>query len=215
MQWAVSATVLALVGAAVASGDEEHTWRLGKDDAGKLPAGWKADSAGSGTGSLWKVVEDDTAPSRAGYVLAQTAASPKAFISLCVADETLYRDVGVSVLLKAVRGTIHRGGGVVWRYQDNQNYYLARVDFREDSFCVYKVVKGRCIELASKDDPKVPEEEWHTLKVEMSGDHIACSLDATEQLDVRDSSLCAAGQAGLWTKGDARTYFDDFRARSR
>src|SRR5260370_16747632 len=117
MKWDIPAMWLGLVGAALTAADQQGTWDFGKDDAGELPAGWKADSAGDGTGSVWKVVEDGTAPSRAGYVLAQTAASPKAFISLCVAEDTHYQAVGVPVLFKPLPGPTHQHRALLPRAQ--------------------------------------------------------------------------------------------------
>jgi hypothetical protein len=201
--------LLGLAGAALAACDQQRAWRFGKDDAGKHPAGWKAEEAGTGRGSVWRVVEDDTAPAGTGHVLAQTAASPKAFIALCVAEDTSYQDVGVSVAFRAVHGANHQGGGVVWRYRDSHHYYLARADVRGDNVRVYKVVRGGRIELGSRDDLPISE-AWHTLRAEMRGDRIRCYLDGTKHLEVRDSTFPGAGKVGLWTKGDARTYFDDF-----
>jgi hypothetical protein len=50
-----------LASAALAEAPKEFALRLSKDDAGKLPAGWKAEKTGKGEGSVWKVVADDTA----------------------------------------------------------------------------------------------------------------------------------------------------------
>jgi hypothetical protein len=142
----IPAAFLGLVGVVLADEGHRRTMRFEKDDVGKLPAGWEADQAGTGTGSRWKVVEDDTAPSRTGYVLAQTAASPNDFIALCIAKDTHYEDVEISVTFKAVRGTNNRGDGVVWRYQDHDNFYLARMNLRDDNFRACKVMNGRRIE---------------------------------------------------------------------
>src|SRR5207302_385270 len=60
-------------------------FHFAKGDVGKVPAGWKATQTNKGEGSVWKVVADDTAPSKTGLVLAQTAASPDAVFNLCVA----------------------------------------------------------------------------------------------------------------------------------
>jgi hypothetical protein len=57
----------------VAADEKGRTVVFSKDDAGKLPEGWKAAKTGEGEGSVWKVVADETAPSGKGYVLAQTA----------------------------------------------------------------------------------------------------------------------------------------------
>src|SRR6266581_3671759 len=91
-----------LAASLVAADEKERSVVFSKDDAGKLPKGWKAEKTGKGTGSVWKVVADKTAPSKKGYVLAQTAAAPSALFNLCVATHTNYKDVDVSVAFKAI-----------------------------------------------------------------------------------------------------------------
>jgi hypothetical protein len=221
MRWASVAAFLGLVvGVTLVGGRREaadpgRTLNFGKADAGKLPACWTADHAGYGTGSEWEVVADDTAPSGTGHVLTQTAASPKEFVSLCVVEDTNYQDVMASVAFKSVGGSNNRGGGIVWRYQDHDNYYLARLDMRDDNFRVYKVVSGRSIELGSRDALTVPDDEWHILKIEMHGDHIRCYLDGTNHLDVHDATVKGKGKVGLWTRGNAQTEFDDFKVSGK
>jgi len=185
--------------------------RFSKDDLGKVPAGWKADKTGKGAGSVWQVVADDTAPSKTGHVLAQTAESPGSVFNLCVADKPSVKDVEVIVAFKAVKGKQDQGGGIVWRYQDAKNYYVARMNPLEDNYRVYKVVAGKRIQLETKEDLKVPAGEWHTLKIKMMGDQIECYLDGKKQLEAKDDAFAKAGKVGLWTKADAQTYFDDFQ----
>jgi hypothetical protein len=209
MRWLTRLAVLALAGPALAGGTPGK-FRFVKGDLGKVPAGWKADQTGKGVGSVWKIVADDTAPSKTGLVLAQTAASPSAVFNLCVATGTSYKDVEVRVAFKAIRGKNDQGGGIVWRYQDPNNYYVARMNPLEDNYRVYKVVAGKRIQLDTKEDVKVPEGQWHQLKIKMVGDHIECFLDGKKLLDVRDSTFPQAGQAGLRTKADEQTYFDSF-----
>lgn len=47
------------------------------------------------------------------------------------------------VSLKTNAGKKDQGGGIVWRYQDANNYYIARVNPLEDNFRVYKFVAGK------------------------------------------------------------------------
>ena len=68
------------------------------------------------------------------------------------------------VKFKGVAGKEDRGGGPVWRYQDNNNYYIARANPLEDNYRVYKVVDGRRIQMDSA-RLKVTSGEWHTIKV--------------------------------------------------
>jgi Domain of Unknown Function (DUF1080) len=183
------------------------------NDLDKVPAGWKAERTGKGEGSVWKVVKDDTAPSKSGFVLAQTAAGPSSLFNLCVAENTSFKDVEVSVAFKANRGQKDQGGGIVWRYQDANNYYVARMNPLEDNFRVYKVVAGKRSAEFQDAEVKIPAGEWHTLKIKMVGDYIECFLDGKKYLDVKDNSITTAGKVGLWTKADAQTAFDQFRVR--
>src|SRR5947207_15490976 len=100
MRWVCTAGLVALVGTVLAAADDKaKTFTFGKADLGKVPAGWTADKTGKGEGSIWKVVEDQTAPSKSGFALAQTAESPGSMFNLCVADNTSFKDVEATVAL--------------------------------------------------------------------------------------------------------------------
>jgi len=195
------------------SPDRERILGFRRVDLGKVPTGWKAEQTGAGEGSIWKVVADDTAPSKSGVALAQTAESPAQMFNVCVAQETRYRDVEVIVAFKAIRGKNDQGGGIVWRYQDANNYYLARMNPLEDNYRLYKVVAGKRTQLAGKEGLRVPAGQWHTLKVKQVGDRIECFLDGSKELEATDTAFPDAGKVGLWTKADAQTSFDAFRIR--
>jgi hypothetical protein len=211
MRWMSALAVVALT----AAEGEAPRFRFGKDDVGKVPAGWQAARTGKGEGSVWKVVADDTAPSKSGYALAQTAKGPNALFNLCVAEDTRFRDVELSVAFKAVAGRLDQGGGLVWRYQDADNYYVARMNPLEDNYRLYKVVAGKRTQLATKEGLKVPAGEWHRLKVTQTGDRIECFLDGRKMLEGKDDTFTKAGKVGLWTKADAQTHFDEFRASGK
>jgi hypothetical protein len=203
---------LVLAAAALAGADDKpRTFRFGKEDAGKVPAGWTAAKTGKGDGSVWKVVADNTAPSKTGFALAQTAAGPNALFNLCVVDDTKYKDLEARVAFKAVKGEKDQGGGIVWRYQDAGNYYVARMNPLEDNFRVYKVVAGKRSKEFQDATVKVPVNTWHMLKITMKGDHIECYLDGKKYLDAKDDTFKTAGKVGLWSKADAQTSFDDLR----
>jgi hypothetical protein len=206
-----------LIGPALllASDEKVRPIRFSDKDQGKVPSGWKADHTGKGEGSIWKVVADDTAPSKSGYVLAQTAESPNAYFNICVADDTNYKDVELSVSFKAIRGSNDQGGGLVWRYRDADNYYICRMNPLEDNFRVYKVENGKRRQFETKEGLTVKAGEWHKIKVEMEGDHIECYLDGQKLLDVKDDTFKDAGKVGLWSKSDAQTHFDSFEVSGK
>ncbi|HUE74257.1 MAG TPA: family 16 glycoside hydrolase [Pirellulaceae bacterium] len=193
--------------------DKSQHWDFEDHAVGKLPPGFTAAQTGEGKGSVWKVVEDKSAPSGA-RVLAQTATGPRPLFNVCVIDATSYRDLQLSVALKAVEGEIDQGGGVVWRYMDADNYYIARYNPLENNCRLYKVVDGQRMQLASKEGLKAPAGEWHTLSITMKGDAIECSLNGQKHLNAKDETFAKAGMIGLWTKADAQTYFDEVKAAS-
>src|SRR5260370_14319401 len=93
MRWTTVAALVALASAAVwADEGKVRAFKFSKDDVGKVPSGWKVEKTGKGEGSEWKVVEDDTAPSKSGAALAQTAKSPGGVFNICVAEDTKYKD---------------------------------------------------------------------------------------------------------------------------
>ena len=204
-----------LFGAVLVADEKSPRSRWTKDDLGKVPSGWKVAKTGKGNGSVWKIVADDSAPSKRSLVLAQVAESPARFFNLCVAEEGSYRDVEVQVVFKAMRGKEDQGGGIVWRYQDANNYYIARMNPLESNYRVYKVVAGKRMQLGTKEDLKIPVGEWHILKIKQVGEHIECWLDGKKYLDAKDKTFAKAGKIGLWTKADAQTRFDDLRVRAK
>jgi hypothetical protein len=205
--------LVVLVGAAVwAEEGKERAFKFSKNDVGKAPTGWKAEKTGKGEGSVWKVVEDKTAPSKSDYVLAQTAESPSGVFNICVAEDARYKDIELSVSFKAIAGKNDQGGGFVWRYQDNNNYYICRMNPLEDNYRVYKVVAGKRTQLGGKEGVKIKAGEWHKLKVEVKGNKMEGYLNGEKLWEITDDTYKNAGKVGLWSKSDAQTHFDEFEA---
>jgi hypothetical protein len=192
---------------AVGGGDKAATWDFEDGAVGKLPPGWTAAKTGKGEGSVWKIAEDKSAP-KGPKVLAQTAAGPATLFNLCVADIAKFTDLDVKVSFKAVKGEEDQGGGLVWRDKDADNYYVCRMNPLEDNFRVYKVVAGKRMQLGTA-SVKGAANQWHTIRVVHVGEHIKCSFNGKELLDVKDDTFKEAGKIGLWTKADAQTYFDN------
>src|SRR5438093_13510950 len=210
MRWTTVTVLVALAGAAVdADEGKVRTFKFSKDDLGKVPTGWKTEKTGKGEGSVWKLVEDDTAPSKSGLALAQTAKSPGGVFNICVAEDTNYKDVKLSVSLKAIAGDSDQGGGFVWRYQDANNYYTCRMNPLEDNYRVYHVVNGKRTQIGTKEGVKVPVGEWHKLIAEVKGNKMEGYLDGAKLWEVTDDTFKNAGKVGLWTKADAQTEFDN------
>jgi hypothetical protein len=179
------------------AGDEvKRKWTFDNDTPGAIAQGFTAEVG------EWKVVDDE-----GNRVLAQRSKSPDAVFNVVLIDDTRARDVDLPVRLKAVEGVDDQGGGLVWRAKDKNNYHIARYNPLEDNYRVYKVVDGRRTMFKSADIPHTPG--WHTLRVTMKGDRIECFHDGKKYLDAQDTTFPDAGKIGLWSKADARSYFDD------
>lgn len=173
---------------------------------GSVPAGWSPATTGSRVASVWKIQVDPTAPEGERVLLQTAAVGPNSRFNLCIADQPRWRNLDVTVSLKSISGKIDQGGGLVWRYQDEKNYYLARVNPLEQNFRLFKVVDGERIQLGSV-DVEAGTSTWETLRVVHRGTRIDCSLDGEQFLKAVDSSILPAGRIGVWTKADAVTAF--------
>ena len=100
-------------------------------------------------------------------------------------------------------------GGVVWRWQDGDNYYVARANALEDNVSLYYTANGRRNTLKYADAP-VAANTWHLLRVEFIGASIKVVLDGKAYIEFDDRHIAAPGAVGVWTKADSVTAFDDF-----
>jgi hypothetical protein len=199
----------------IAAGAEEvttRTFRFRKNAAGRLPGGWTIPKTGTNEGSNWRVVPNGSAPSGTGFVLVQLTDSPRGAFNVCIADDAKFRDLEVSVCFMPIRGRYDRGGGLIWRYQDRGNYYLAGIDALEGNCRIDKVVNGERYQVAIHAEPSLRIGHWHTLTIEHECEHIQCFLDGQKCLEFDDTTFMAAGRIGIWTRSDAHTYFDDLTA---
>jgi len=177
---------------------------------------WTAESTGgSGPTATWSVRADPDAVSRPNVLaLVSTNHESEDRFNLYWTKAEPLRDVRLSVALRADGGRVDRGGGLAWRVQDANNYYVCRFNPLEANFRVYVVKDGVRRQLGtSLVEGRL--DGWHRIDVEHDGDHVTCKLDGRPLLEVTDSTLGSAGGVGLWTKADARTSFDDWSSSPR
>ena len=192
---------LTIFSATAAMADTVH---FDQDKVGQLPAGWTAGVTGRGT-PQWAIAADARAPSPPN-VLRQSGSGT---FPWCVRKDVSLTDGFVEVKFKSISGKEDQAGGVVWRWQDSDNYYVARANALENNVSLYYTANGRRITLKYVDAP-VPAEAWHTLRVEFAGKRIRVALDGKWYIDLEDSHIAGAGAIGVWTKADSVTAFDDF-----
>ena len=181
-----------------------ETFNFDNDALGAVPVGWMAGVTGRGS-PVWRVEADPSAPSKPN-VLRQ---SGQGSFPWCVKSGTVLSDGFVEVKFKSLAGREDQAGGVVWRWKDGDNYYVARANALEDNVSLYYTAGGRRNTLKYVDAP-VPKNVWHTLRVEFLGTNIKVLLNGKLYIDLDDTHISAAGAVGVWTKADSVTLFDDF-----
>ena len=171
---------------------------------GVLPAGWICGVTGRGS-SKWVVEADSTAPSKPN-VLKQsgTGAFP-----WCARNGVAITDGFVEVKFKPMQGSEDRAGGVMWRWKDGDNYYVARANALENNLSLYHTTRGNRRTIKYIDAP-VQHNAWHTLRAEFAGKRIKVLLDGKQYMDLEDDHISGAGAVGVWTKADSVTVFDNF-----
>ena len=166
------------------------------------PAGWECGSTGGGS-PRWSVEAEATG---GAPVLKQSGSGR---FPWCVKSDTSVADGWVEVRFKPLVGKQDQAGGIVWRFKDGDNYYVARANALEDNVSLY-YTKGGTRHTIKYVNAPVPSNAWHTLRVEFEGTKIRVSLDGRRYIEEDDRQIAGSGKVGVWTKADSVTVFDAF-----
>src|SRR5437667_8261093 len=112
--------VFAILACATAFAAQADTENFDSTNPGALPSGWEAGVTGSGN-PRWAVGADPTAASGKN-VLQQTG---RGTFPWCVKKNASLADGFVEVKFKPLSGKEDQAGGVLWRWKDGTNYYVA------------------------------------------------------------------------------------------
>jgi hypothetical protein len=184
------------------------------DDAvGQPPRGFEFGyTAKAGAPGKW-IVEAEGANK---YLAQVDADSTRARFPVAVVSDISAADIDVSVRFRPISGRVDQAGGLVWRYRDQDNYYIVRANALEDNVVLYKVEKGTRTDLPVKGEGRtygkkteVPAKQWSTLRVVANGRLFEVYFNGTKLYDVEDTTFTQPGKVGVWTKADSVTQFDD------
>jgi hypothetical protein len=208
MSTVIAAVLFVTIGMSVGSAE---TWNFDANVVGGPPQQFSFDLTGNGRPGRWVVQAAGDAPS-AGNVLAQLDTDDTDYrFPVAVADDVKFGDVVATVRCKPVSGKVDQACGLMFRYQDENNYYLTRANALEDNVNLYHVKDGKRRTIIGWRG-KVASGTWHELGIEARGDHIVVSFDGSKVIDTHDQTFTQSGKVGVWTKADSVTYFDDLTA---
>ena len=165
---------------------------------GQLPSGFVADATNKAKSIKWNIVNDN-----GNKVVEQQAVNSGSCYNLLVLEKIACENFTASVKIKAISGEEDQGGGLVWRYIDKNNYYIARYNPLENNLRFYRVVNGSRKELESTDSD-IKQGEWFTLNIVMKGNKITCSMNGKTMIESTDDTFISAGLIGFWTKAASR-----------
>jgi hypothetical protein len=156
------------------------------------------------------------------YLAQLDADRTSARFPVAILSDIVATDVDLSVRFRPVSGRVDQAGGLVWRFQDEDNYYLVRANALENNVVLYKVEKGRRSDLAVKGEgrtygkaTKVPSGQWSMLRVVAAGSTFTVYFDGSKLYDVEDTTFTRPGRVGVWTKADSVTQFDDLTVMAK
>jgi len=173
------------------------TWNFDRDTTGSIPAGATVFSGS------WAVRAEPGAPS-APNAICQTASAE--FPALRLTSEA-HRDMRVTAQVKPISGREDQAAGVLLRVRDAKNYYVVRANALEGNVIIFTYVDGRRSEVKSG-SATVTAGSWQELRGEIVGTTIRGFVNGRLVVEATDTSFREGG-AGLWTKSDSFTCFDD------
>jgi hypothetical protein len=211
----LAATLLALTAFGV-----ERDLNFGEYPIDQTPSNFVSTVTGQGNPGDWKIILDETpsamparnpnAPAVTEHaVLAQLErnAIDTHFPVLVLNDDT-FNDFTFTTRFKIVGGAMAQMAGIVFRYQDEKNYYVLMASVLDNHFWFFKIVNGVRSQLIGP-QIDIPKNEWRTMTVQCDGNHIHCLLDGKPVIPMITDSSFSSGKVGFWTKSDSVSYFAD------
>ncbi len=212
---------------------EEIVFDLSQDKPGEMPPGFQSLVTGQGWPAPWNVVEESVPPvlaplspeavsnlaKRPVLSVQSLNPSPEHFPILLYTNETFF-DFTFSARVKIAGGLTDPVAGLVFRAQDQSNYYVLRASI-EGSLLWYRVVGGAQYDMLGIGVRiPIPKDTWEELRVECAGSSTRCYLNGklvippskpgspTNELAINDTTF-SNGKIGFWTKADSKCYFVD------
>lgn len=204
---------LAALGATVVVQGASRRVDFSDDAVGQPPKGFEFGyTAKTGAPGKW-IVEAEGANK---YLAQVDADNTRARFPVAVLSDISAADIDLSVRFRAISGRVDQAAGLVWRYRDQDNYYIVRANALEGNVVLYKVEDGKRTDLPVKGEGRtygkkaeVPAKQWSTLRVVANGRLFEVYFNGTKLYDVEDTTFTQPGKVGVWTKADSVTQFDD------
>ena len=218
----ILSAILGLVAAQAA----ERSFDFSQTKPGATPEGFRAFRAGTGKPGDWQIVLDDiptelqprstnAAAANRLPVLAQVSRDPvDERFPVLLYDGEVYGDLTLTTRFKIVGGTVEQMAGVVFRLQDEKNFYVVRANALDGNVRFYKFFNGDRSAPIGNSLP-VSKGVWHELSVSCTGNRIQVRLDGKEAMPELTDNSFLLGKVGFMTKSDSLAYFSEAKVSYR
>ena len=208
---AILSVMMQVFAVPLSQAESEHLWDFESDQVGEPPKGFSLTRTGEGRLGRWVIQEATGVLGGKNHVLAQVTTDPTDYrFPMAIVDEPIMGNGRLSVHCQPISGQVDQACGLVFRYQDANNYYVTRANAREGNVRLYTVQGGQRRQFATWNGLIAPQ-VWHELRVDVRGDHLEVFWDGQRVIDAHDHTFKDAGKVGVWTKADSVTYFDNLR----
>src|SRR5690606_23638737 len=158
--------------------------------------------------NLWEVTTDPEAPER-GKVLHKPTHVTLDYYFFLLTQQKL-QDFEISAMCKVTKGEATPYIGLVGRYVNPIDFYVLRYRPKTNNMELQRTIDS-VREPVKKVESTPPNTmgQWHEFKLRCVGDTFSGYLDGKLLYEVQDATYLEPGLVGLWSSGDADTYFDD------
>ncbi|HEV8543925.1 MAG TPA: family 16 glycoside hydrolase [Verrucomicrobiae bacterium] len=192
-----------------------------KEQPNETPTNFLSTVSGEDKPGLWKIIEAEVpssipsitpnAPPARRPVLAQLSRDlTDEHYPILVYTNGVFADFTFTTRLKCVSGVVEQMAGIVFRYQDEKNYYYVRASAKGNTFRFLKLVAGQRSAPIGP-EMQIPAGVWHDLSVECRGNQINCFFDGKQAIPTLTDNSFSSGRIGFWTKSDSVSYFTESR----
>lgn len=189
------------------------------DAPNAAPPYWSTVHTHPGPLGDWIVRRDSSAPSHPNVLSQISRAGARFEFEIAVFDKVVCRDGDVSAKIRLRSGPAVKTAGLVWRYQDPNNFYMLHLSADERNVVLFRVQGGKAEEIpitgarpggfgVSHD---VRSGVWYLARVVFRGSRFRVFLGNRLLFDATDSAIPERGKTGVLTKGSTVASFDDFR----
>lgn len=120
-----------------------------------------------------------------------------------------FREGEISMRFKPLAGRIDQGAGILFNLKPNGDYLIVRANALENNLVLFQFKNGKRSPVKWIRNTPTATQQWHTLKVRITGKKVEGFLDDKLLLE-HELPKAISGRVGVWSKADSVVYMDDY-----